>query len=183
MDLEWKGDVLALDIATKIGWAEGQPGSIPRFGSQRLAPDGSSQAAIFGGMIGFLGTRLQAFKPRTIVFEAPELFRLRSGKATRATIEVLFGLPAVMQGVANRMGVHDVQEASSNDYRDFFIGKRNLKRAAAKAATIEECHRRGWMVANDDEGDACALWAFMCAVKVPALRLAAKATPLFGGAA
>ncbi|RWX72546.1 hypothetical protein [Mesorhizobium sp. M2A.F.Ca.ET.039.01.1.1] len=182
MAKEWKGDILALDIATKLGWAEGEPGGTPRFGSLALAPDGSSQAAIFGGMIGFLGSRLQAFKPRTIVFEAPELFRLRSGKATRATIEVLFGLPAVMQGVAYRMGVYDLQEATAPDVRGFFIGQRNLKRQEAKKAVVAECHRRGWMVRNDDEGDACALWAFMCAYKVPELRTASPATPLFGRA-
>lgn len=181
--MSWQGDILALDIATRLGWAEGEPGGTPRFGSERLAPDGSSQAAIFAGMIGFLGTRLQAFRPRTIVFEAPELFRLRSGKATRATIEVLFGLPAVMQGVAFRMGVYDLQEATANDVRGFFIGDRKLKRAAAKPAVIAECHRRGWMVRNDDEADACALWAFMSAVKVPDLRVVSPATPLFKGAA
>lgn len=178
---DWQGTILALDIATNLGWAEGEPGGTPRFGSLRLAPDGSSQAAVFGGMIGFLGTRLQAFKPRTIIFEAPELFRLRSGRATRATIEVLFGLPAVMQGVAYRMGVYDLQEATRNDVTAFFIGKRTIKRDQGKKEVVAECHRRGWNVQNDDEGDACALWSFMCAVKVPDLRAQGPSTPLFGG--
>ncbi|WP_099863801.1 hypothetical protein [Pararhizobium haloflavum] len=178
-DRGWKGSILALDIASNCGWAEGEPGEEPRFGSVRLAPDGSSQAAIFGGMIQFLGSRLQAFRPRTIVFEAPELFRLRSGKATRHTIEVLFGLPAVMQGVAYRMGVHDLQEATSNDVRGFFIGKRNLKRAEAKREVVAACRRRGWDVKNDDEADALALWSFMSAVKVPELRLQTPKAPLF----
>ncbi|RRY08851.1 hypothetical protein [Brucella anthropi] len=177
----FKGTILALDIATNLGWCEGEPGSEPRFGNVRLAPDGSSQAAVFGGMIGFIGTRLQAFKPRTIVFEAPELFRLRSGRATRETIEVLFGLPAVMQGVAHRMGVYDVQEATTNDVRGYFIGQRNLKREVAKREVVAECHRRGWDVKNDDEGDACAIWSYMCAVKVPELRTSGAKTPLFGG--
>lgn len=180
---DWQGDILSLDLATKLGWAEGPPGGTPRFGSLRLAPDGSGQAAIFGGAINWLGTRLQAFKPRTLVFEAPELFRLRSGKATRATIEVLFGLPAVVQGVANRMGVHDIQEATRNDVTAFFIGQRRIKREPAKKLVIAECRRRGWDVQNDDEADACALWAYMCAVKVPALRTQGAQTPLLRGAA
>ncbi len=167
----FQGSILALDIATNTGWAEGDPEALkPHFGSLRLAPEGSDQAALFGGMIGFLGTRFQAFRPRTVVFEAPELFRLKSGKATRKTIEVLFGLPAVASGVCSRYAIHDLQEAAPNDVRGFFIGNRNLKREQAKKAVLAECRRRGWDCANDDEADACAMWAFMAAIKRPDLR-------------
>ncbi len=169
----FRGDILALDLATNTGWAEGDPDRAeagPHFGSLRLAPEGSDQAAIFGGLIKFLGQRLEAFRPRTVVFEAPELYRLKSGKATRRTIEVLFGLPAVASGVCSRYSIHDLQEATPNDVRGFFIGDRKLKREHAKAAVLAECRRRGWNVANDDEADACAMWAFMAAIKRPDLR-------------
>jgi len=162
--------ILALDLARRFGWAEGRPGETPRFGSDKFAGDGASQEEQFAGAVKWLGTRLLAFKPRIIVYEEPELFRLRSGKATKATIEVLFGLPAVIQGVAYRMGVTTIRKAMANDVRGYFIGTRRLKRAEAKIATVRACKALGWDVRNDDEGDACAIWAYMAAVIEPGLR-------------
>lgn len=175
--MEFNGEILALDLARCFGWAEGRPGETPRFGSDQFASSDAGQEEIFAGAVKWLATRLMAFKPRIIVYEEPELFRLRSGKATKATIEVLFGLPAVIQGIGRRMGVPLIYKATPADVRRFFIGQRNLKRELAKPAVVKECRRRGWDVRNDDEGDACATWAFMCAYKVPSLRV--DNTPLF----
>lgn len=173
--------ILALDLATTTGWAEGPVGGRPIFGSIRLAPAGASQEEIFAGAIKWIGGRLMAFRPDILVFEESELFRLRSGKATKATIEVLFGLPAVIGGVAHRMGVPVIRKAMTCDVRKHFIDHARMKRIDAKAAVIAECRRRGWGVKNDDEADALALWDFMSAVVDPAQR--ATGMPLFRGAA
>jgi hypothetical protein len=180
MSAPWEGVVFAFDLASRAGYAEGTPGGVPSFGSVRFAPPGSPQHDIAAGAIKWVATRFKADPPRCFVFEAPELFRLRSGKATRATIEVLFGLPFAVSGAAKLCGVQDIQEASPNDVRAWFLGtKKRLKREEAKRAVVAECHRRGWRVENDDEADACAIWAYVCAVKVPALRDAAASAPLF----
>lgn len=173
------GTILALDLATQYGWAEGEPDGTPRFGSARLAREGAEQEDIFAGAIREIGGRIAAFPPRVMVFEEPELFRLRDGKATKRTIEVLFGLPAVVQGVARRFGVPTIYKATTYDIRKHFIGQGRLQRSKAKIAVIEECHRRGWEVRNDDEADACALWSYTCAVVAPQLRVNGPGTPLF----
>ena len=156
--------ILALDLARKYGWAEGEPGSVPRFGSAAFAPSGAPQEETFAGAIREIGGRIAAFPPRVLVYEEPELFRLRDGKATKATIEVLFGLPAVVQGIARRFGVPIIRKAPTFDVRKHFIGQGRMKRAEAKIAVVAECRARGWDVRNDDEGDACALWDYAASV-------------------
>lgn len=173
------GAVLALDLARCYGWCEGEPGAEPRFGSAVFAKQGATQEEIFSGAIREIGSRLAAFPPRVLVYEEPELFRLRDGKATKATIEVLFGLPAVVQGIAHRFGVPIIRKAATGDVRKFFIGKRQLPRAQAKIAVVKECRARGWEVRNDDEADACAIWSFTCAALEPRLRINGAGTPLF----
>lgn len=156
--------IFTLDLATQSGFADGLAGAMPRFWSQRLAGKGAPQEEIFSGLIKHVGLHIRAFPPDIFVIEEPDLFRLKAGVATRQSIEVLFGLSAIAQGVAHRMGVKRVSRVAANDVRSFFVGQRKLKRVDAKRLTVEECHRRGWMVRNDDEGDACALHAFMSEV-------------------
>lgn len=154
-------EIIALDLARISGVAEGPIGEPPRFYTVQLAPRGADQDEIFAGAIKHIGGRLQAFRPSVVGWEEPELFRLRSGRATKATIEVLFGLPAVVGGVAQRLGIQHRSKVMANDIRRHFVGRSNMKRDEAKRLTIAECHRRGWMVTNDDEADACALHAFL----------------------
>lgn len=156
--------IFTLDLATTTGFAEGPAGCAPRFWSERLAPKGAPQEELFSGLIRHVGLHLKAFPPDIVAVEEPDLFRLKAGVATRQSIEVLFGLSAVAQGVAHRMGVRRISRVAANDVRAFFVGQRKLKREDAKRLTVAECRRRGWEVRNDDEGDACALHAFMSEV-------------------
>ena len=49
-----KGDILALDLATVSGWAEGPPGGPVRSGSIRFAPSGASHGEIALGAVRWL---------------------------------------------------------------------------------------------------------------------------------
>ena len=42
---------------------------------------------------------------------------------------------------------------------------------------VARCKRLGWEVRNDNEGDACALWSYGCALIDP--KLAMQVVPLF----
>lgn len=169
--------VLALDLATNTGWAEGEIGALPRFGSTRFAPAGSAPAAIFGGAIQWLGTRLQAFRPHVIAYEAPFAPSVMRGHTNANTARILLGLPAVMEGVSYRMGVHNLMEASVGDVRQHFIGTRRLKSAEAKRAVIQRCRDLALDVQDDNQADAVALWFFITAVLDQ--RTSARSSPLF----
>lgn len=156
--------ILALDLASQFGWAEGAPGETPRFGSKRFAPAGAEPEDVFAGAIREMTPRLAAFPPRVLVFETPSLFQLRDGKSNPRTVEVLFGLPAIIQGLARHFRVPIIRKASANSVRKHFIGNGRMPRAQAKKAVVAECRRRGWNVRNDDEGDACALWDYAASI-------------------
>lgn len=161
--------IMAWDLASCSGWAEGAAGNVPFFGSLRFAPVGAPQEEVFAGCIKALGNRLQAFRPDVLAYEEPSLFQLQRGKTTLATVEMLFGLPAVVQGVAYRFGVRRIMKVQPAAVRRHFIGT-NPKREIAKKTTVSRCRELGIAVKNDDEADAVAIHSFMSAYLVPELR-------------
>ena len=171
------GSVMFLDLARQTGWCEGRPGERPISGTHKLAPEGSESPAIMGGMIQFLGQRLMAFKPKTLVYEAP--FDPRHMKKINInTIRILWGLPGVVEGVAYRCGVYDVREANVNDIRRFLIG-RTPKRDEAKQAVIDHLRALGHDPKDDNEADAIAGWYYACSIIDR--RTGARSTQLFAG--
>jgi hypothetical protein len=166
--------ILALDIASRVGWCEGPLNGQPLFyGSERLAPEGAGDAAIFAGMLQFLGRRLAAFKPRIIVYEAPLDPRIVK-KTTRATLRRLNGLPAVAEAIAYRMGVYDIREIETGDLKLYWHGKRNLPRQIVKPMTIRKMRALGYDVNDEDAADAIAVHRYMAAFLDPIYRAEAS---------
>jgi hypothetical protein len=168
--------ILALDISSTVGWAEGPVSGHPMiFGRERLAPEGAGDAAIFAGMLQFLGRRLAALKPRIIVYEAPLDPRILT-KTTRATLRRLNGLPAVAEAIAYRMGVYDIREIETGDLKMYWHGKRNLPRAVVKPMTIRKMRALGYDVQDEDAADAIAVHRYLAAYLDPAYRNEALAS-------
>lgn len=172
-----KGDILALDLATVSGWAEGPAGGPVRSGSVRFAPQGASHGEIALGAIRWFSDRLKVSKPSLIVYEAVNVQHM-AGKTNLNTIRVLCGIPFILEGVAQGFGIYDVRQADTSDVRRFFIGS-NPKREAAKAQTIARCRMLGHDPVDDNAADAYALHFYMAGLLNP--RLAVATTPLFGG--
>lgn len=170
------GGILFLDIATTTGWAEGLPGDRPVSGKLRLAPEGSKPAAIFGGMLAFLGARLSAFRYRMIVYEAP--MDPRHMKTNINTARVLLGLPAVVEAVAHQTGHHAIREANVHDVRKHLLGGRPAK-GDAKREVIASLRGLGFDPADDNEADAIAGWLYAAAQVDP--KAAPPTGPLFRG--
>lgn len=169
--------VLALDLATVSGWAVGVPGDKdPLFGSIRFAKPGGSHEAIAAGAIGWAQDMIEKHEPTTIIYEAPIPASFVAGRTNIDGTSILFGLPFLIGGIAHRKRIFDVRKASVRDVRVFFIGE-NLKRVAAKRATIDKCLRLGWNAQNDNEADALAIWLYQCAIFRP--ELAVTSSPLF----
>lgn len=173
------GSILALDLATQMGWCEGEPGTgaRPFSGTHRLAPAGSTPGAVFGGAVDWLATRLTAGRYRMIVYEAP--MDPRHMKTNINTARILLGLPAIVEGIAHQTGHWRVMEASVHDVRKHLLGGRPSK-GDAKRAVIERLRVIGYQPADDNEADAIALWLYACAVAEP--RRTQMTSPLFRGA-
>lgn len=153
--------VFFLDIATKSGWCEGEPGSKPIFGSLVLGGEGAEHPAKNGALFKFLGGRFQAFRPRAFVYEAP-LARNAS------TAELLMGLAGTAQAAAYLCGVPIIRQSHVSSVRAFFLPKGSPRGGpAVKQAVIAECRRRGYEPQNDDEADAIAGWEHACSLLYP----------------
>lgn len=160
-----RGGILFLDLATQMGFCEGEPGERPVSGSVRLAPEGSRPAAIFGGLLAFLGERMTAIRYRCVVFEAP--MDPRHMKTNINTARMLIGLPAIAEAVAYQTGHYGIREASVHDVRKHLLGARPAK-GEAKGAVIARLRSMGFDPVDDNEADAIAGWLYAAAVIAPA---------------
>jgi crossover junction endodeoxyribonuclease RuvC len=169
-------DILAIDLATWCGWCRGRVGEQPVFGSLRFGSQKDVPAATFAAAISWLNEML-ARPPDLLMLEQLLPPNVMQGRSQRRTFARLGGLQAIALGLAHEHRVGEICEASVGDVRGHFIGERALRREAAKKAVVERCRRLGWAVANDNEGDACALWSYGCALIDP--RTALRVVPLF----
>ena len=175
--MTYTGKVLALDLATKTGWAIGAPNDkAPRFGSLRFAREGHSMAAHFAGCAQWLKDITTVERPRLIVFEAPLAPSFMTGHTNTDTVRWLMGLTAIVEATLYGKGF-DVREATVSNVRNFFLGTNRIRSADAKLATKRRCVELGWNVGDDNAGDACALWLYQCALLDPTI--AVRYTPLF----
>ncbi len=168
------GPVLFLDLATTTGWCEGVPNEKPTSGTMRLAPAGSSPAAIFGGLLDWLAQRLTTFRYRMIVYEAP--MDPRHMKTNINTARILLGLPAIVEAVAHQTGHFRVKEASVHDVRTHLLGGRPPK-GEAKRVVMDRLRVLGYAPKDDNEGDAIAGWLYTSALVDS--RIAQMTSPMF----
>jgi hypothetical protein len=169
--------ILALDVATRCGFARGEVGAVPSSGSVAFGGGGNDRA-VFAAALSWLSELLEPRpRPDWVILEALLPGGAMKGETQRATRDRLAGLRGVMLAVAQCRGIKRVSEADVADVRSHFISTRKLKRAAAKAEVLRTCARLGWAVADDDAGDACALWSYACAQIDPTHGI--RVSPLF----
>ena len=171
-------DIMAFDIATFTGFARGQVGGQPTFGSLRFGQPKASNNAIFGHAIRWFAEMLDPQpRPDIVIIEnlLPPLAKVGS---TNADVrDRLCGLQAIARGVCFLRGIYEVQGADVNSVRGHFLGVRNLRRDEAKVETLARCRALGWNAENTDEADALALWHFACCLINP--ELAVEVSPMF----
>lgn len=171
-------EILALDVATTTGWARGPLCGQPAAGSVCFGAYDASDNAIFGNALRWL-SELLAPEPRPdlVILEAMLPPEAMKGHTSRAVRDRLAGLHGVLRAAAYLRGIYRIEAASVAAVRHHFIGEPTLKRDAAKRATILKCRKLGWACANDNEGDAIALWSFACGQLDPETAL--RVSPLF----
>lgn len=159
--MDYAGQILALDLAARTGWALGRPGDVPRSGSVAVAPAGSSLGRVFCGCRGWLGEFLiEHPTAQLIVFESPLLPHHMRGKTNIKTIRQLIGLASVVEELLYTLTGYDIREARVADVRTHFLGSNKHKREEAKALTMQRCRLLGWNVVDDNAADALALWDY-----------------------
>jgi hypothetical protein len=173
--MTFKGNVLALDLATTTGWAYGKPRSKPTFGSIRFIKPGGSRAAAYRSFRKWLESEwnVRDAQPDLIVYESANV-QFMAGRTNIETIKLLIGLTEHLEEWCH--GWMELREATTAQVRAHFLGQ-NLKSAVAKPATVERCRSLGWMANTSDEADALALWNYQCSFLDP--EVGVRTSPLF----
>lgn len=145
--------ILALDLATRLGWACGAPDSEPTYGTKVLPSTGEDIGRFAYAYNEWLTDTLTLEDPALVVFEAPIL----AGKTTPSTARKLMGLAWHTEFVCNIRGVR-YMEHHLQSVKKFFTGNGR----AEKHEMIAAAERQGWHPKDDNAADALGLWA--CAV-------------------
>lgn len=186
--------LLALDLGSRsTGWCEGAPGTRPRMGSQRMAPEGSSPGEHWNALFRWLWDRLALGDIREVWIEAPvDPANFRTPRRPETGL-ILIGLYAVATQVcrlrktpSHSANVIEVRRAFIGGHGFLYggkpvVGRGNLPGKMAKFCVMDRLRQLGLDPPNEDAGDAAALWHFGCAKRDPAA--AARQTPLFERAA
>lgn len=145
--------ILALDLATRLGWACGRPDGEPSYGTKVLPSTGEDIGRFAEAYNEWLLDMITLESPGLVVFEAPIL----AGQTTLTTARKLTGLAWHTEFVCRlreiRCAEHHLQSV-----KKFFAGSGR----ADKAAMIAAARRQGWDPKDDNAADALGLWA--CAV-------------------
>jgi Holliday junction resolvasome RuvABC endonuclease subunit len=160
---------LALDPGGLCGFATGDFGDVPRWGTHRGARNASTGETL-SSFAGWLRDLLIAETPDFVCFESPYI-PVHGAEIPRnaATIRRLHCYSGLIEAVCWRLRIK-VYEARPNEICRHFTGHGSWGgREKKKAATVRMCMTFGWDVAGQiDAADALALWCFAEAVLDPA---------------
>lgn len=171
-------NILAIDVATRTGWARGDVHGQPVAGSVRFGNVHASANAVFGNALKWISQTLEPHpRPDIVILESMLSPDAKFGDTSRQTRDRLAGLHGVIRGVTFLRGIPEIAEASVGDVRAHFLGTRSLKRDAAKRETMLRCGLLNWPACDDNAGDALALWSYATALIDP--KLALRVVPMF----
>lgn len=170
--------ILALDLATRTGFALGDRSGVVVSGSRLLPKTGDDVGKFGRAFRDWLVTGLRRHKPSRIVFEQPML----RGQATNLnTLRKLYGLAFELEVIAGDKEFQiPVDEVNNGDWIKHFLGAGNVPRDsdARKKAVFRMCGIRGWHVEDYDQADALGILDYTIACG--SAEAALEATPLFG---
>lgn len=172
--------IVALDLATTMGFAMGEPGGRPTSGTVRLCPTGGDDGEAGLGLMRWMQDVIAAAAPSSFIVEAPLVPQHGQGRTNISTVRRLIGLVFLAEAVAKAKGI-TIREATVSDVRTHFLGKGRIPKGEGKRLVMRQCDVLGWTYRDNNAADALALWSFGCAVVAPKTALAV--TPLFGHSA
>lgn len=154
--------LLALDLASKTGWAlAAHPDAKPLSGSKRFNDGGEPLGRWLLRYWSWLNDMRAVHRVAAVVYEAPID---TAGQTTAQVLEVLRGLVSVTALWAEMAGV-PCQPAHLSSIRASFCAPG--WRGDPKKAVMEACRMRGWEPTDHNAGDALALLAHKAAQYAP----------------
>jgi Holliday junction resolvasome RuvABC endonuclease subunit len=160
--------ILAIDPGGLCGFAVGELGDEPRWGTHKGAR-GASTGEALSSFAGWLRDLVVAEQPELVCFESPYI-PMRGAEIPRnaSTVRRLHCYSGLIEAVCWRLRIK-VYEARPSEICRHFTGQGSWGgRDKKKAATVRTCLAFGWDVAGAvDAADALSLWAYAEAVLAP----------------
>lgn|SRR5690606_17650503 len=166
--------VLALDLATELGWAVGPVDGEPRFGHHVLPKTGDDVGHFALAYDRWLRDVLIKTSPAVVVFEAP--MPDTAGRTPLATSLKLKGLCWHTEFMCAKAGIRVVQESASS-WKKSICGTGRISKAMRPYPVFVALEQRGFKVYNHNAADALALWIHAVGALSP--RNATRFDPLF----
>jgi hypothetical protein len=160
------GYVLALDPATKTGYAIGRAKENPLLATVDFGDEFSNHNDIFRRAHYWLAGVLKAQEPDLFVIEDVVPPSMKAGKTTHNVSSISLGLSGIFIGMAGAHGI-PVLRAPISTWRKCFLGRGNLPRDAAKLAAKRQCRALGWAHEDDNAAEAGGIWFWACGQITP----------------
>jgi hypothetical protein len=152
---------LALDPATKSGWARWRPGmERPAFGSFEL-PSGEEDLGRVGFQLHFNLAQMHKLEPiERLFYEAPIPPSQVMGRTQLHVIAKVFCIAGHIESFCYAKNIR-CRQVGMGAWRRFFVGKgAGEKTATFKSWSSARCRQLGWNIRSHDEADACGILAY-----------------------
>jgi hypothetical protein len=150
------GGVLALDLASTVGWAYGQLGDRPRFGTWKL-PHIGGEGCRYAAFENELIAAMALHRPSHLILEAPLSFAALLGVSNARVVQQQYTLRGIAFSEAYR-GYCSVSEVSSDMVRGELMGQSRFAKDTVKREVVRFCWRHGFKVPDHNAGDAVMVW-------------------------
>jgi hypothetical protein len=162
--------ILALDIASRTGFAHGYATDKPIIGSKQLSYSDMENVEIFAKAAHWIATLSRDLPITDAFIEAPIAPQVMMGKTNPATSLLLLGLFGVISGHIGARGIR-IKVVPVPTWRKAFLGAGMLKSKDAKDRSLKQCANLGWSVDNHDAAEAAGIWFYGTQVLHPLLRM------------
>jgi Holliday junction resolvasome RuvABC endonuclease subunit len=144
---------LYFDTATSTGWACGDVGGEPVWGSFELLRTGDEIYPFLRSFKLHIEKLVDVHRPERLAFEEPLLAASRDN-ATK--LRKLYGLTIKVEEVAGERKLPCV-ECPASEVKAHWLGKKYPRQSDISKMMIRvEARKRGWQIKNSDEADALA---------------------------
>jgi Holliday junction resolvasome RuvABC endonuclease subunit len=151
------GGILALDLASTVGWAHGGlADAAPKFGIWML-PQGQGEGARYAAFENALAAAMDRIQPERLILEAP--LPLMAQTQAR-TAQQQYTLRGIAFAEAWRASV-PIMEIDALTVRREVMGQGRFSKDTVKREVVRYCRVRGWRVPDHNAGDACLTWEWL----------------------
>jgi hypothetical protein len=151
-----RGKILALDVATKTGVAEGRPGEVPRLETIDFRGD-DGLTGLYGRATLWMATKLRDDPPALVVIEKPVPPSAAFGHTNADTTMITIGMFGILCGIVHCKSIR-LEIAPISTWRKHFLGKGNHPGPIAKGLAMQRCALLGWDHEDHNSAEAGGIW-------------------------